>query len=285
MASKAQPTPNIADRKANPMAYPFGNSNQYPLVPSAIYGAYWPQFTSADTQLTAPVKKLVWLVLALGVATYLISYSAVPPASNGWDVRFATLAAIAAALGLIPRPSAHTKLIAALAIMGFLEALSQLITGSQNPGWPTTVMVIVVALQAFAAIAAMMIQLNVFRAPERRSATYDPYAHAQATQQYYYAANHQHRQQEQPVQAHATAQATAAATAQAQQSLAERDALYAEYFNGQQSGPSRAAASPLSDERMQTAQPPFGIGMPTTNTAENIRTATDPGTASPTQTW
>jgi hypothetical protein len=262
------------------MTYPYGGSNQYPPQSSAAYGAYWPPATEAADDRKAPGSPLIWVVLLLGLATYLISYALAPgPAGLGWGVRFSTLAAIAAGLGLLPRQSAHTKLIAALAIMGFLEALSRSITASddQNPGWPTIVIAVVNAAQALTAIAAVLAQLSVRGAVERAPAHYDAYAYYAQPAQQYYAPNTEPLQQ-QPIQGQATAQAEAVAPAQAQQSEAERDALYAEYLNTQYAYPNPPASS--SGGLTET---PSGTGLPTTSPTESIRPRNEPPAGSASQ--
>jgi hypothetical protein len=281
------------------MAYPYGSpyGGQYPTQSSVPYGGYWPQYPSraegAASQRTSPAHQLAWVVLVLGLATYLLSYAAVPQAGGiGWSVRFSTLAAVIAAVGLLPRQSAHDtltagKLMVALAVMGFLEALPQLITRDENPSWATIVIAAVNALQALTAIATLLAQPRAPGTADGGLAPYDAYAYyAQAAQQYY-AANNQQLQQ--PVQAQGRAQTDAAAPAQAQQSAAERQALYTEYLSAQQSGPHPVASSPQSGGRTQTAQPAAGAGLPTSSIgnfggpAESIRPGNDPATGPPTQ--
>src|SRR5262249_29607343 len=157
-----------------------------------------------------------WVVLALGLASYIVGCSAVAqPGGSGWGVRFSMFAAVVAALGLLPRQSAHTKLMVALAGMGVLEALSPLITGDPNPGSATIVIVVLNALQALTAISALLAQLRALRSADRASASYaEAYAYYTQAAQQYYAANSRQLQQ-QPVQAQPTAQAKAAAPAQA----------------------------------------------------------------------
>ena len=262
------------------MTYQYGGPGRYPTQSPAAYGAYSAPVTGSGDRRTIPANRLVWLILMLGLATYLVSYGAVPPLGGvSWGARFSTLAAVVAALGLLPRQSAHTKLMSALAVMGLLEAMAQLITGDQSPNWATIAIVVLNALQAFTAIAALLIQLRTLGAADQGPASYDEaYAqYAQAAQQYY-AANDQ-----QWVQAQGTAQAESAATAQAQQSAAARDALYAEYFSAQQAGPNAVASSPQSGQRTQTAQPAASADIPTSRWAGSIRPETDSTTGSPTQ--
>jgi hypothetical protein len=263
------------------MTYPYGGPGEYPTQSSAAYGAYWPQPTGAVNQGTPPAKRLVCVVLVLGLATYLISCSAVsPPGGISWGVRFSASAAVVAALGLFPRQRAHAKLVAALAVMGFLEAMSQLITGHPNPSWLTLVIVILNALQALTAIAALVAQPAEPAAADHGLAQYNAYAYyAQAAQQYYAADSQQ--QQRQQVQAHAMAQAKVSAPESTQQSAAERYALYTEYLS--ESDPNPAALSPQSGGRPPPAQPAAGSGTAYSGPAERVRQGNDPAAGSSTQ--
>ena len=234
--------------------------------------AYWPQSVETSTRRNRPENQLAWLVALFGLATYLVSFAVVPPGDMEWGVRFSALAAIVAALGLMPRQRVHTRLMVALAVMGLLEALSRCVShaDSQNLGWATIVIVVLNALQGLAAIAALLTQLKVVDAPARPASPYPGYGYyAQAPQQYY-AANPQQSHQ-QPAQAQATAHAAAVAS-HAQQSTAERDALYAEYVKPQQPGANPAASSsPHSGGLGQPAPPASSAGMPTTGAADSIR--------------
>jgi hypothetical protein len=264
------------------MTTPYGGPGQYPTQSSSAYGAHWPQPTGDAPQRTRPANRLIWVVIVLGLATYLVSCSAAPLSSSiGWGVRFGTFAAVVAALGLLPRQSAHTKLVAALAAMGFLDALAQLISGDHDPNWAAILIVVLNGLQALAAIAALASQPETPGAADRGLALYDAYAnYAQAAQQYYAATN---QQLQQPVQAQGRAHANAAAPAQAQQSAEESYALYTEYLNAQQPGLNPAAFSAQSGGRTQSAQPAAGTGMAPRGPAESSRQRNDPSTESPTQ--
>jgi Family of unknown function (DUF5336) len=258
------------------MTYQYGSPNYYPTQSPAGYGA----FTTAADQRTSRANLTIWIVVALGLATYVVSYAAAPQAGDGgWNVRFATAAAVVAALGLLRRQSAHTKVVATLAVLGFLEALSQLFIGVQNPGWATIAIVVLNALQASTAIAALLTQLRVSAADNRGLARSNAYAYYGQAAQQYYAANNQQPQQQQPAQGQATARAEA--TAQAQESAAQRYALYSEYLGAQQSRPNRPASSPQASGRTRTFQPASGAGMPRTGATESIQFDTEPTTESP----
>jgi Family of unknown function (DUF5336) len=265
------------------MAYSSGGRAQYPTQSSPAYGAHWSQPPGAASQPIAQASQLLWVVLLLGLATYIFSYAAAR-GDTAWEIRFSTSAAIVAALGLLPRQSSHTKLMAALATMGFLDALSQLIAGDQRPTWATIVIAVLIALQALTAIAMLLTQLREFRAADRWVAPYDPYSYYAQTAQQYYAAQNQQPQQPR-AQAHETSRAQAAAAARAEQSAAQRHAIYAEYLSAQQSGTSRPAGSAEPSEPTQTAQPAAGAGAPARSRAESIRPVNDAATGTPTQSF
>lgn len=264
------------------MTYPYGDPGRYPTPSPAACSGYWPQPTGATNQHSSPAHLFLWAVVALGLATYLINCSAVSqPGGIGWGVRFSTLAAVVAALGLLPRQSAQTRPVAVLAVMGFLEALSRLTIGDQSPGWASIIIVVLNALQALAAFGALLTQPSTLSTAERQPDSYDVYAYyAQAARQYY-ATNPPAPQQ--PVQGQATAQADVAARVRAQQSAAERDALYTEYVSAQEPGPNPAKVSPHPGGRPQTSQPVTGSGTTTSGTAERGRPGNDPAVGTPTQ--
>jgi hypothetical protein len=262
------------------MTYHYGSANPYPTQPPAAYGAYWPQFTSANDQRRSPTTLPTWIVLLLGLATYFVSYAAVPQHTDtGWSVRFSASAAVVAALGLLPRQSVHTKFVVALAVMGFLEAPSQIFADGQDLSWATITIAILNALQAMAAVTALLIQLRVLAADNSGLAQSDAYAYYGQSAQQYYAADNQQLQQ-QPAHSQATAHGEAVATAHAQESAAQRYALYAEYLSAQQPGPTRAASTPQTNGRTQAVQPTSGFGMPRTGAAESIRLRGDSATGS-----
>lgn len=78
------------------------------------------------------------------------------PATVGWDVRFAVLAALCAMFGLLAKQSPLPLVTAVLATMGFLDALSSMLAGTDRV-WAMTVIVLLNALQAVAAAAALLL--------------------------------------------------------------------------------------------------------------------------------
>lgn len=260
------------------MTYPYIPSGQFPTEASTAYSAYWPYFTSSPNRRTSTGRYFAGAVLLLGLAAYLVSYGAVRGLGDmGWAVRFSSLAAIVAALGLLPRQTVHAKLVVALAVPAFLESLSRWVTASNTPNPRSMAIAIVVltALQASAAIAALLTDLGVGATPDHRPAAYDPYDYYAQVAQRYYAANPQQPQRD-TVQTQASAQAQAAASVEAPASAAERDALYAEYLSVQQPGASPATSSPRADGLTQSVRPSPGSRLPTTGPADNVRPEFDP---------
>lgn len=170
------------------MAYP-GSHGYYPAEQtSAGYDAWSPK---PETGGKVSHRQLSWAVALLGVCSYLVSFG---PMLNGfgidWDVRFAVLAGLFAAFGLMPRQasgSGHAgKLVAALAAIGFLDALSRVVVLPEGvqPGWAMWVVLVLNGLQAGAAVGALIAQPS---ASDEQQAWYAAYAeqYAQAAAQYY----------------------------------------------------------------------------------------------------
>lgn len=177
------------------MAYP-GSHGYYPAEhTNAGYDLYsspessWS--TEPETRGKVSYRQLTWAVALLGLCSYLVSFG---PMLNGfgidWDVRFAVLAGLFAAFGLLPRQASSSgqagRLVAALAAIGFLDALSRVVVLPEGvqPGWAMWVVLVLNGLQAGAAVGALIMQPS---ASDEQQAWYAAYAeqYAQAAAQYY----------------------------------------------------------------------------------------------------
>jgi len=138
-----------------------------------------------DAESSLP-RNLFIAVAALGLASYVFSFGPLAngPETLGWDVRFAALAALCAMLGLLAKQNPPALIIAALSTMGFLDALSNVLAGSDR-GWPLTVLVVLNALQSAAAVAALVLAPKA--AKQSDTGGYDAYVdyYNQAVQNYY----------------------------------------------------------------------------------------------------
>lgn len=150
------------------MAFPPDNRSSYPSA-------------GRQTESSLP-RILLVLVAVLGLATYGFSYAADDIGASGWHVRFAALAALCAAFSLLANQKPQTMATAALAAMGFLDALSLVVTSES--GWASTAIVVLNGIQAAAAVSAMVLWP---KAANQNTASYDAYVdyYNQAVRQYY----------------------------------------------------------------------------------------------------
>lgn len=203
-------------------------------------------------------------VVLLGLCSYLVSFG---PMLNGfgidWDVRFAVLAGLLAAFGLLPRQASHsgqaTKIVAALAAIGFLDALSRVVVLPEGvqPGWAMWVVVMLNALQTGAAVGALLTQPT---ASDEQQEWYAAYAeqYAQAAAQYY-------SQYPQDDQTDAVDESGSAQAQQVQQvsapeprrAAAPQEASYAEFIGDHASTPS-SQVSDTHGEQSSEGLPNFG---------------------------
>ncbi|MEZ0363603.1 DUF5336 domain-containing protein [Mycobacterium sp. pUA109] len=245
------------------MSYRSGDQGYYSAERTGGYGAY--QQPSPRSDSSPPLHRYLSLgVVALGLASYLVSYAAVLDVGDtGWGVRFAVLAGLLAVFGLLPRQTPNGKVTAALAAAGFLDALSGLITPPEasHPGWALTVIVVLNGLQAVAAVAALVLQAGVVGQRASQS-EYDAYAdyYAQAAQYYgQYAQQQPHTDELRrggTVQAQQTHQAAAR---QPQQAAASQAGSYAEYVGNYGSDPTHGRAPAHPDQQAAPTGPQAGL--------------------------
>lgn len=235
------------------MANPSGFGAYYSAEPSAYDGySQWPVEPEGGPRLSD--RHLTLVVVLLGLCSYLVSYGIPNTGGIDWDVRFAVLAALVAAFGLFRGQTPATKVVAALAAVGFLDALSRLISvpDGTEPGWALWVLVVLNALQAIAAVGALLTQPST---PDGLQAWYAAYAeqYAQSAAQYW----GQYAQQTEPETA------LQAASAQAQQvqhvsapqrASAPPDASYADFVGDPTSAQADGHAS-----RQRSDQPSPGL--------------------------
>jgi hypothetical protein len=80
------------------------------------------------------------------------------------------LAALLAGIGLLPKQRNYTAIVAAVASVGFLLVLSELINKPSflNIGWALIAIVVLAGLQAIAAVGALLLDADVITAPQPR---------------------------------------------------------------------------------------------------------------------
>ncbi|MGA5541646.1 DUF5336 domain-containing protein [Mycobacterium sp. NPDC051198] len=198
-------------------------------------------------------RNLSILVVVLGLAGYGVSLGpADAGGGNDWHVRFAVLAALTAAIGLLPNQTGRPWLSALLAAAGFLDALSSVVTAGS--GWVLTTIVILNGLQVAAAAAALWLAPQ----PAATTATggYEAYLdyYNQAVQQYYQqgaVAQPDSAQRSAYGQAYGQAYAQSYAQAPAATRATQQPAQYGDYadlLSPQQDYGRSAAAAPAQPE-------------------------------------
>jgi Family of unknown function (DUF5336) len=233
------------------VVYPPGNRDYRTPYPTPSGGS------EAETPLP---RGLFIAVAVLGLATYALSFGPVvnDAGATGWYVRFAALAALCAAFSLLSNHKPLPTVTAILAMMGFLDGMSSILMpdsfaaalglgGLAEPGWALTVIVVLNALQATAAIAAMLLWPKA--SDDTATAGYEAYVeyYNQAVRNYY--GQQAHSAPQQPVQRSAYGQASGDAQAAAQAHREQRAPQYGDYADfvspqGEQSQSATAASPP-----------------------------------------
>ncbi|BBX31600.1 antigen 34 kDa [Mycolicibacterium mageritense DSM 44476 = CIP 104973] len=155
------------------MTYP-PNSPGYPPAPQ--YGQ--PQQTNKPAATAAGENKLPTYLLAgvavLGVLAYLLSYAglikdtdgfAVVGSGAGTDVQAALLAGLLAGVGLLPKQKKFTAVVAAVATFALLLAISGVVGAFDLVSWAYWLVLVLILLQAGAAIAALLFDAGVLTPP------------------------------------------------------------------------------------------------------------------------
>ncbi|OLT98580.1 hypothetical protein BKG60_01000 [Mycobacterium syngnathidarum] len=222
-------------------------------------------------------RNLSIAVVVLGLVAYGVSFGpAADGGGNDWHVRFAVLAGLAAAIGLLPKQSARLWLPALLAGAGFLDALSSALASSpEASGWVLTTIAVLNGLQTAAAVAALWL------APEAPAAAtvaggYEAYLdyYNQAVQQYY-----QQSAVTQPDSSQRSAYGQAYAQAYAQSQATHQAPQYGDYADllSPQQDYGRSTDSPPAHSDGLAAPPGrAGAGPATTRAAESGDVAATP---------
>lgn len=170
------------------MTYSPGNPGYPAAQPPGGYGPVSsPSFTkSTDTASKLPLYLQV-AVVALGFATYLVSFGPMLTATStgpgrmgghaGPVVALAVLAALLAAVGLLPKAKNYTPVVAVVAVLGVLLAITRIVHRGDNYtiGWALWLVLALVVVQSLAAVGILLLEAGVVTAPAPRP-RYDPYA-------------------------------------------------------------------------------------------------------------
>lgn len=168
------------------MTYPPGSSGfPPPQQPSGSYGSPSPSFGRSEQ---GPANLALYLSVAvalLGFAAYLTSFGPMydidSPLGNfsvggSWTSTAALLAALLAGVGVLPKAKNYTPVVAVIAVLGALLAVSNLFDkpGQASIGWGLWSVLTFTIMQAIVAIGALLLEAGVVTAPAPKP-KYAPY--------------------------------------------------------------------------------------------------------------
>lgn len=180
------------------MTYSPGSPGYSPTQPGGSYAGTTPSFTKDDDAESKLPQGLNLAVAVLGFLAYLASFGplatvnveigggAVSGAGSALGVLAALLAGLLAAVGLLPRAKSYAGVVAAIAVLGALLEVSEIVNmgSGVSIGWGLWLILVFSVLQAIAAIYALLLDAGVVTAPKPRP-KHDPYAqYGQYGQQY-----------------------------------------------------------------------------------------------------
>jgi uncharacterized membrane protein len=173
------------------MTYPPNNPGYPPTQPQGAYGAAGPSFAPSDP---GPSKLPLYLtigVVVAGLVAYLASFGPVftvtaelgpfggaelTGSGGGYPVIAAVLAALLAAVSLVPKAKPYTAVVAAISVLAVLLVIAQVVSKPTgfSIGWALWVVLTFTILEAAAAVAALLLEAGVITAPAPRP-RYDQY--------------------------------------------------------------------------------------------------------------
>jgi hypothetical protein len=177
------------------MTYSPGSPGYPPAQSPGPYGGSAPSFAKSDGTASKLPLYLTIAVIALGLAAYLASFFPMftvsaelnpggveLPGSGGSAVAVigALLAALLAAVGLLPKAKNYTPIVAAIAVLGALLVIEQTVSGHSglSIGLGLWFVLACSVAQAAAAVVALLLEAGVhLPAPRPKYDQYGHYAH------------------------------------------------------------------------------------------------------------
>ncbi|GFG83720.1 DUF5336 domain-containing protein [Mycolicibacter algericus] len=170
------------------MTYSPGNPGFQPAQPPGSYGQSPPSFakSGSDAESKFPLYLQI-AVVVLGFGVYLGNFGPIVTVTDGefplilgdagHTVPLALLAALLAGASLLPKAKVYTAVVAAIATLAALLAISTIADAGENYtiGWGLWLVLTFSVLQAVAAVGALLLEAGVVTAPAPRP-KYDPYA-------------------------------------------------------------------------------------------------------------
>lgn len=182
------------------MTYSPGNPGYPPAQAAGSYPGATPSFAKEPGESKLPFFLIIATVI-LGLLVYLANFGpgltaktdvpglsiAVPSLNPFVAVVAAVLASLLGAASLLSKAKGNVEVVAAVAVLGLLVLIQGLIglPDGISVGWGLWLILLCSVFQAFAAVAAALLEAGVITAPEPRP-KYDAYAqYGQYGQQHY----------------------------------------------------------------------------------------------------
>jgi hypothetical protein len=169
------------------MTYPPSSSGYPPAQSSGAYGgSSAPSFSKADEGESNLKLYLTIGVVALGLASYLLSYGPMitrilpngdelVESGSTLPIDLALLAALLAAVSLLPKAKNYSAVVAAVAALGALLLIEDTI-GASGRGWALWFALGCGVVQAILAVSSLLLDAGVITPPAPRP-KYDQYGH------------------------------------------------------------------------------------------------------------
>lgn len=171
------------------MTYSSGSPGYQPAQSPGSRGASTPSFAKSDDHVGKLPLYLSIAVVALGLAAYLASFGPMftmnadlGPSGGGLGsihgvgTAAALLAALLAAVGLLPKAKNYIPIVAVIAVLGALMVIVRTFSkpAGFEIGWALWFVLACAVLQAIAAVGALLLDAGVITAPAPRP-KYDQY--------------------------------------------------------------------------------------------------------------
>ncbi|TGD87382.1 hypothetical protein BayCH28_13460 [Mycolicibacterium sp. CH28] len=174
------------------MTYPPNNPGYPPSQPPGAYGPSGPSFAPAEA---GPSKLPIYLTVAavvLGLAAYLASFGPVFTVSaevgpfggaeltgsgGGYPIIAALIAALLAAVSLLPKAKNYDGVVAAAAVLAVLLVIAQVISKPTgfSIGWALWLVLAFTLFQAVASVAKLLLEAGIIAAPVPRPRYEQPF--------------------------------------------------------------------------------------------------------------
>ncbi|MGY4711112.1 DUF5336 domain-containing protein [Mycolicibacterium sp. CBM1] len=167
------------------MTYPPTNPGYPPSQPPGSYGAPGPSYAPAEAGPSKLPQYLTIAVVVLGLAAYLASFGPVFTVSaemgpfggaeltgsgGGYPVIAALIAALLAAVSLLPKAKNYDGIVATASVLAVLLVIAQVVSkpAGFSIGWALWLVLAFVLFQAVVAVAALLLEAGIITAPAPR---------------------------------------------------------------------------------------------------------------------